>query len=412
MPPRELNRRTIYDLVWSKPMTQVAQDFGISDVALKKICVKHRVPTPARGYWAKKAAGIPTKQIRFVEAADPRDERIVIHGTASLPEPVRRVLAEARAERAAKPRPNVPVVAQEPKDERDLHPVVVATAKALRKAKPADDGSVSANHDGTCGIVVGPRSAERAISLLDAIARAFAQRGLSLVATGQAMSAAPHGETVCFALTEKVQREKHVPTAEELASEERRRKREMTTLSWSFKRSYPEWDFIRTGEFSLEIENRYVNGLRRTWKDGKTQRLENLVDDFVIGVMAYAAGARLERAKRERRHRNWERERRVQARAGQRRDREGERRKILDELVAISTEAAKLRTWLSEADTWSQPSQPNEFTRFVTWARSRLKYLEGVVGPDGIAERLRSRDLFPETDPLVDPPEDLVREKE
>jgi hypothetical protein len=34
-------------------MTKVAMELGISDVALSKICKKHRVPVPGRGYWAK-----------------------------------------------------------------------------------------------------------------------------------------------------------------------------------------------------------------------------------------------------------------------------------------------------------------------------------------------------------------------
>jgi hypothetical protein len=58
-------------------MTKVAEDLGISDVALKKICDKHRVPTPPRGHWAKTAAGKPTKQIQFYNAADPQHEHIV-----------------------------------------------------------------------------------------------------------------------------------------------------------------------------------------------------------------------------------------------------------------------------------------------------------------------------------------------
>jgi hypothetical protein len=43
-------------------MTKVAADLGVSDVAVKKICDKHRIPVPGRGYWAKIAAGQP----RFV----------------------------------------------------------------------------------------------------------------------------------------------------------------------------------------------------------------------------------------------------------------------------------------------------------------------------------------------------------
>src|SRR5262245_33537923 len=98
MPPIELTRRAMYDLVWSKPMTKVAEEFGISDVALKKTFDRHRVPTPSRGYWAKKDAGKKVKQTIFVEAADAQEEHIVINGGhhKSLPEPIRKILDEAR----------------------------------------------------------------------------------------------------------------------------------------------------------------------------------------------------------------------------------------------------------------------------------------------------------------------------
>jgi hypothetical protein len=72
--------------------------------------------------------------------------------------------------------------------------------------------------------------------------------------------------------------------------------------------------------------------------------------------------------------------------------------------------AGKLRTWLSEAAQWNPPAESNEFSRFVEWARARLAYLERSVAADGIAEMLRERELFPETDSLIDPAEDLIEE--
>src|SRR6266576_3184574 len=53
----KLTREELHDLVWAKPMTQVAKDFQISDRALAKICARKQVPVPPRGDWAKKSAG-------------------------------------------------------------------------------------------------------------------------------------------------------------------------------------------------------------------------------------------------------------------------------------------------------------------------------------------------------------------
>src|SRR3546814_19586430 len=56
---RTFTREELYELVWSKPMTHLAKDFALSDVALHKICRKHAIPNPPLGWWAKKAAGKP-----------------------------------------------------------------------------------------------------------------------------------------------------------------------------------------------------------------------------------------------------------------------------------------------------------------------------------------------------------------
>ena len=59
---RVFTRQEFYDLVWSKPMTHIAKEFALSDVALHKICKKHDIPNPPLGWWAKKAAGKAVKQ--------------------------------------------------------------------------------------------------------------------------------------------------------------------------------------------------------------------------------------------------------------------------------------------------------------------------------------------------------------
>jgi hypothetical protein len=53
-----LTRDELYERVWAEPMHTLAPRFGISDVALKKTCTRMWVPTPGRGYWAKRNAGV------------------------------------------------------------------------------------------------------------------------------------------------------------------------------------------------------------------------------------------------------------------------------------------------------------------------------------------------------------------
>jgi hypothetical protein len=55
--PPTLNRQTLYELVWSKPLVEIAKQFNMSDVGLAKRCRAVDVPVPYRGYWARKDAG-------------------------------------------------------------------------------------------------------------------------------------------------------------------------------------------------------------------------------------------------------------------------------------------------------------------------------------------------------------------
>lgn len=50
---KTITRKELYELVWSRPMSQLAGDFEISDVGLKKICKAAYIPTPTLGYWSK-----------------------------------------------------------------------------------------------------------------------------------------------------------------------------------------------------------------------------------------------------------------------------------------------------------------------------------------------------------------------
>lgn len=55
--PTSITRTELHDLVWQNPRTKLAKIWGISDVAIGKLCVKASVPAPPLGYWAKRAAG-------------------------------------------------------------------------------------------------------------------------------------------------------------------------------------------------------------------------------------------------------------------------------------------------------------------------------------------------------------------
>jgi len=55
-------REKLYNEVWVDPVTIVAKRYGISDVALRKICRRMNIPVPPRGYWARLRSGERVKK--------------------------------------------------------------------------------------------------------------------------------------------------------------------------------------------------------------------------------------------------------------------------------------------------------------------------------------------------------------
>lgn len=48
-----ITRAELYILVWSEPISNIANRYAISDVGLRKICIRKNILIPERGQWSK-----------------------------------------------------------------------------------------------------------------------------------------------------------------------------------------------------------------------------------------------------------------------------------------------------------------------------------------------------------------------
>jgi hypothetical protein len=55
--PKTISRLALYKKIWETPITRLSKEYGLSDVGFAKICKKHNIPRPPRGYWAQKESG-------------------------------------------------------------------------------------------------------------------------------------------------------------------------------------------------------------------------------------------------------------------------------------------------------------------------------------------------------------------
>lgn len=409
MAPRVLTRRELHDLVWSKPLRDVAAELGISDVGLAKACKRHEVPRPEQGYWNKIHAGKPVKKAAFVEVDDARADRIELGGSLSqLPAEARVEIEGKRAQaKALAPISSVPPRAAATELQKSVEP----TIRALRKSKPDATGALRTSGAGLCSVEVAPASVERIASILADLAGALEARGLSIKPTDTGVAIPRGKDLVLFSIREKTRRQTHEPTQAEIDAEARRqRKRQQyfsgarrdLEMSGLFDRTYPEFDIVHTGALVLELEG-YDRGMRRSGADGKSQAVEKLIDSIVTGIDAILTLRRVEREQREERERRWNELCRRRDLATKRKEPERQRLDYWRQLTRTQREIDLLRRWIRENQISEGEVAADSVLRMLGWARARLGALEDNVSLENVDRLLKSRNLFPEVDDLLDP---------
>jgi len=118
-----LTRSQLYELIWTTPRNRLAQQYGLSDVGLSKLCRRHDVPQPPRGYWAKLAVGKVPPRARLLHPE--RDPPIDLRALTAAESLRREKYQRDRDERKAWAERLEPVAV--PERMNRPHPLVKAT---------------------------------------------------------------------------------------------------------------------------------------------------------------------------------------------------------------------------------------------------------------------------------------------
>jgi hypothetical protein len=389
-----MTRRQLYDLIWSKPMRDAAGEIGISDVGLKKVCVRHRVPVPPQGYWNKVHAGQRPSKAIFRDVDDARLNRVEIAGSHYDPPPeVKKALAEAKA-RESEPDKKIDVPPVAP----PTVPAAIRLAAALKKSKHDDRGLAYAIDPKLFLVRVAATNVDRAVSLVEALLKAAADRSFAVTTGGKHLTMVVDGESIVLGLKETTKRAAHVLTQEEIDRQARRDRAQQANnwdLSSRLYQRLPDWDYHATGQLFLEIEDRQRLNVRTRWSDTTTRRLEMMLNDVLAGLVAYAAGLKQRREEQARWRRELELRQQREAEARERAELEKARIEFLGRRLQAFEEMSRLDRFLSRLSSsthWHEP--PPRFHEFIQWAERRLQQLRQQCGAEALQQALADSSLF------------------
>lgn len=291
----------------------------------------------------------------------------------------REVQVRVQFEKNPKNRITVPAVLESP------HPLVERAARSLSNAKVEDNGILRPRAQKRVDIRVSPGSRDRALRIMDALIKALEARGMPVTLTedGQSMTRVEVlGETLNFWLDEKLRcEEKRLTLAEE---------RDREKYLFLFRR--PGYVYHPTGILRLTIGDFGSLGLRRSWGDSGTGRLEDRLNAFVSGLVKASVRKKAERLERERRERERREEMRRREECARLHREEEARVKALEEHAASWKKSQEIRAYIQavkEAAVRQQGQIPegSGLEKWLKWASGQTDRLDPVAkSPPSIPE--------------------------
>lgn len=341
--PTKCERAALYAEVWAEPVRTVAERYGVSDVALAKICKKMAIPLPGRGYWAKKKAGqtVPVKPL------PPRPNGVSAALHLNLGGGGYRRSATPKGGASAGSPVVVPDTLTEP------HALVAQALRLLGNRKPTN-GVIARPRRRCLDVLVTQTTLDRALRIMDALLKALENRGLTIEVTAPQEAEQPshhwtrgvtrvlvEDEWVEFGLSEQED------AIRAPASEPPKHLSDWQRDYW-IREHTPAPQYVPNGNLAIQIKTGEGLGVRRTWRDGKSQRVENCLSSFIVHLEATAKAIKDQREREERRRREWAEQQRRWEEERQRRWEEERRIKELREQLERWRLARDVRTYVEE----------------------------------------------------------------
>jgi len=336
-----LTRDALYAEVWSSPITHIAKRLGMSDRGLAKLCARHEIPVPPRGWWAKKTAGQKASQTPLLPL---KNRHRAIITSEKREGPVEPTVAPGNQlpEIAFELNPANVIVVSERLGR--AHPFVRRTSQALREAKPRERGLLTPGAP-ALSIRVSRVQVPRALRVMDALIKALDARGHQpeLPKEGIGLVATVLGEHLRISLMELTKKTPRPPTEWE---------RKSLANGWTTAAPY---DLLPSGTLVLRIgDSTYP---QYELRDGATSRIEDGLNHFVRRLIEEAEKERQRLAQREKQRLEREEQARIHA--------EQERLRLMEE--------ERIKQWSQWMSNWKEARDVRDFAAALRAARSPIE---------------------------------------
>ena len=360
-----LKRQELYEKVWTTPMQKLAKEFGLSDVGLAKLCRRHEIPFPGRGYWARVQFGQKPPRAILPTLKEPGLDAIAI--SPSEPRSREAIVIEERE--------TVPTVFVA--EDRSIgHPKAHRIERSTSRRAIDVRGVLDTRQRRTLPLKLTTGALSRSLRIIDAFFSALddAKYGLEWPSPYTTpLKIVVDSERLHFMIKEAIERSQHKPTKEELT-------RQKTDTYWR----PPQWDYMPTGRLNLTLESCEYPSISRSWSDGKRRKLDTCLGETLVACKKMAEAIkqeRVDRAEAERLRREEEKRRIEESIRKAEYDRKA---KAVNSLVQQWQESKLLRAFTAALQSTATEAQLSDETKkqletMIEWSARHADYVDPLT---------------------------------
>ena len=357
MESKTLTRTELYELVWSKPLTILSKEFGYSDNGLRKICVKHNIPLPKVGHWAKikhnkricnkplpKDDGLNTPIRLYI---DPKGDGPNFHPN------------QGRTKKKKEIEDTLSMALTVPEKLRNPDPLIKKAKMDMKNKKPSEWGNTKGlvyTSEGILNIAVSKPNISRALLFMDTLIKLLKKRG--------------H--------TSKVSRDTEVVVNEEPM---KIRFREVLKRVMITENNWQHSELVPSGILSFRIDSGYPE---KQWRDSTTIPLESRLSDILTYIEIKAKLLKEERTRQEIQMRKWEEESKREEEIKRRKEDELVNVKKLFETASRWQKSQDLRDYIKEVENIAikKNALTEEKQKWIEWANSKADWLDPIIAKE------------------------------
>lgn len=389
------NREKLYEEVWAQSVVKVAEQYGVSDVAIHKVCKLLNIPTPPLGYWAKIRAGAKIKKTPLPKTQG-RAETIGAKTFEGVKEkstdPAKQLLEflpDTEREKVLRSAEEIMM----PAENAQLHKKIAAYRAVIKEWNQKDRKSEVAQRKRDYNYsppflagVISNDSLPRVYRILDALFRQIESLGGSV---NDNLSLRIRNEHVRIEIAESQGKLDHVITKQEAQALIKYRD-EKRHSSWASEPQIRKYDYVFNGKLRINIcQGKYFRDTDKIIVESRLgEMLIELYEEYEVVRFAREAREQAARERAEAERRKEERRKRYNI--------EVERTIALENEALDYETACRIRAYAKAVETSDgQGGLDDETVAWVDWAMKKADWFDPTVAREDelLGEREHEKSL-------------------